>query len=45
MNVIRMIKMFGWEGKIQKRIDERRQEELKYVWKGKVLEAAIELLT
>ena len=45
MNVIRMIKMFGWESKIQNRIDERREEELNYVWKGKALEAAIELLT
>ena len=36
LNVLRMIKMFGWEEKIQARINERREDELKWVWKGKV---------
>ena len=36
MNVIRMVKMFGWERKIQGRIDERREVELKWVWKARV---------
>jgi hypothetical protein len=31
-----MIKMFGWERKIQARIDGRREEELKWIWKAKV---------
>jgi len=38
VNVIRMIKLFGWERKMQKRIEERRQEELKMLWKLKLLE-------
>ncbi|KAF6764274.1 multidrug resistance-associated ABC transporter [Ephemerocybe angulata] len=33
VNVLRMIKMFGWEQKIQERIDQRRDEELAVVWK------------
>ncbi|KAJ3527518.1 hypothetical protein NMY22_g9759 [Coprinellus aureogranulatus] len=45
MNVIRMIKLFGWERKIQSQIDERRDEELKYIWKGKVLQLLIQLIT
>lgn len=36
MNVLRMIKMFGWERKIQSRIDEKREEELKWIWKARV---------
>jgi len=36
MNVLRMIKMFGWERKIQQKVNERREEELVWVWKGKV---------
>jgi hypothetical protein len=36
MNVIRMVKMFGWERKIQSRIDEKREAELKWVWKARV---------
>jgi len=38
VNVIRMIKLFGWERKMEKRIEERRQEELKMLWKLKLLE-------
>lgn len=29
MNVIRMIKLFGWEGKVENQIDAKRDEELK----------------
>ena len=36
MNVLRMIKMFGWERKIQEKVDERREVELGWVWKTKV---------
>lgn len=31
MNVIRMIKMFGWEDKVEKQVNAKRQEELAFV--------------
>ncbi|KAF5330041.1 hypothetical protein D9611_010477 [Ephemerocybe angulata] len=37
VNVLRMIKMFGWEQKVQERIDQRRDEELAVVWKLRML--------
>ncbi|KAF9560869.1 multidrug resistance-associated ABC transporter [Agrocybe pediades] len=33
LNVLRMVKMFGWERKMSKRLDEKREEELRYLWK------------
>ncbi|KAH0581470.1 hypothetical protein H2248_012549 [Termitomyces sp. 'cryptogamus'] len=36
MSVIRMIKMFGWEKKMAKRIDEKREIELSWVWWNKI---------
>lgn len=38
MNVLRMIKLFGWESKIDKRISEKREVELVWTWKTKILE-------
>lgn len=38
MNVIRMIKLFGWEPKVADQLAGKREEELKYIWKYKVLE-------
>ncbi|KAJ8594877.1 hypothetical protein M405DRAFT_759938 [Rhizopogon salebrosus TDB-379] len=38
MNVLRMIKLFGWEAKIDKRISEKREVELTWTWKTKILE-------
>ncbi|KAH7912982.1 hypothetical protein BJ138DRAFT_1225912, partial [Hygrophoropsis aurantiaca] len=38
MNVLRMIKLFGWENKMDKKITERRDEELVWTWKQKILE-------
>ncbi|KAG1747913.1 uncharacterized protein EDB91DRAFT_1245381 [Suillus paluster] len=38
MNVLRMIKLFGWEEKIDKRISEKREVELVWTWKTKILE-------
>ncbi|KAG2065985.1 P-loop containing nucleoside triphosphate hydrolase protein [Suillus decipiens] len=38
MNVLRMIKLFGWEEKLDARIGERREVELVWIWKTKVLE-------
>jgi len=31
-----MVKLFGWEGKMSKMLQERRSEELNAVWKLKV---------
>ncbi|KAF9469423.1 P-loop containing nucleoside triphosphate hydrolase protein [Collybia nuda] len=36
MSVIRMIKMFGWEGKMSKQIDEKREIELNWVLWNKI---------
>jgi len=33
-----MIKLFGWEAKIDKRIDDKREVELIWTWKTKILE-------
>ncbi|KAF9533202.1 hypothetical protein CPB83DRAFT_846042 [Crepidotus variabilis] len=37
VGVLRMIKLFGWEGKMTKRIEQKREEELSWLWKVKVL--------
>jgi hypothetical protein len=37
MSVLRMIKLFGWEGRVKESIVEKRDEELKWVWKRKLL--------
>lgn len=36
VGVLRMIKMFGWEAKMAKRISDKREEELTWLWKTKV---------
>lgn len=38
MNVLRMIKLFGWEEKLDARISEKREVELIWTWKTKILE-------
>ncbi|KAL5534538.1 hypothetical protein ACEPAG_1001 [Sanghuangporus baumii] len=38
MNVIRMIKLFGWEPKMNKQVAEKRDEELKFIWKRQLLD-------
>ncbi|TCD66627.1 hypothetical protein EIP91_001094 [Steccherinum ochraceum] len=40
MNVIRMIKLFGWEPKVNDQIAEKREEELVYIRRFKLLELA-----
>ncbi|KAL4247270.1 ATP-binding cassette transporter C [Abortiporus biennis] len=45
INVIRMIKLFGWERKMSDQLADKRQEELDYVWKSKVLEAISNAIT
>ena len=41
LHVIRMIKMFGWEDKMRKTLDEKREEELAWLWKDKVSQTTI----
>ena len=36
MNVIRMIKLFGWEPRIRTQLDEKRKEELVAVRKNRM---------
>ncbi|KAJ7094121.1 P-loop containing nucleoside triphosphate hydrolase protein [Mycena epipterygia] len=44
MNVIRMVKMFGWEKKMNERIADKREEELNWIWKRKLLDLINEIL-
>lgn len=37
MSVIRMIKLFGWERRVESKIYEKREEELAWLWKIKIL--------
>ncbi|PPQ97414.1 hypothetical protein CVT26_006798 [Gymnopilus dilepis] len=38
VTVLRMIKVFGWEKKMSERLQKVREEELKYLWKVKLLD-------
>ncbi|KAJ7485533.1 P-loop containing nucleoside triphosphate hydrolase protein [Mycena latifolia] len=38
MNVLRMIKLFGWEEKMLARVNEKREEELVWIWKREIFE-------
>jgi hypothetical protein len=38
MNVLRMIKLFGWESKMNERLADKRKEELVWLWKRKLLD-------
>ena len=44
MNVIRMIKVFGWEKRIDDRISAKREEELAYQRKRIILEIISDIL-
>ena len=44
MNVIRMIKLFGWEKRIDEKIAVKREEELAYQKKGVILEIIANVL-
>jgi hypothetical protein len=37
MNVIRMIKLFGWEKKVKRQVEEKREEELLWYKKRQIL--------
>ncbi|KAJ7275443.1 hypothetical protein B0H12DRAFT_1199529 [Mycena haematopus] len=38
MNVLRMIKLFGWERQMNERVIEKREEELHWLWKRQLLD-------
>ncbi|KAF7306582.1 ATP-binding cassette transporter [Mycena indigotica] len=38
MNVLRMIKLFGWERQMNERVAEKREEELGWIWKRQMLD-------
>jgi len=38
MNVLRMVKMFGWEKRMNETVADKREEELNYVWKRQLLD-------
>ncbi|KAJ7691733.1 P-loop containing nucleoside triphosphate hydrolase protein [Mycena rosella] len=38
MNVLRMIKLFGWEDKMLARVNDKREEELHWIWKREIFE-------
>jgi hypothetical protein len=38
MNVLRMVKMFGWEDKMLARVNEKREVELTWIWKREIFE-------
>ncbi|KAJ6575530.1 hypothetical protein B0H10DRAFT_2168545 [Mycena sp. CBHHK59/15] len=38
MNVLRMIKLFGWERQMNERVAEKREEELNWIWKKQMLD-------
>ena len=37
MNIIRMIKLFGWEPRVNDQIAEKREEELFYIGRFRIL--------
>lgn len=37
MNVIRMIKLFGWEPRVKEQLLQKREDELAYVRKSKII--------
>jgi hypothetical protein len=39
-NVLRMVKLFGWERNMKNRVDDKREQELKLILKRKLLELA-----
>lgn len=37
MSVLRMIKLFGWERRVKENVAEKREIELGWIWKRKML--------
>ncbi|KAJ7776222.1 P-loop containing nucleoside triphosphate hydrolase protein [Mycena metata] len=44
VNVVRMIKVFGWEKQMNEKIAEKREDELTWIWRRKVLYTASGIL-
>lgn len=44
VNVLRMVKLFGWETKMSQKLRKKRDDELKLLWKYKLLDLANGLL-
>lgn len=44
MSVLRMIKLFGWERRVQSDVAGKREEELGWIWKRKMLGVANNIL-
>ena len=44
MNVIRMIKLFGWERKMKDKISQQRREELKYLLRRRIVEKSSKIV-
>lgn len=38
MNVLRMIKLFGWEKRMNEKVAEKRDQELVWIWKRQILD-------
>lgn len=38
MNVIRMIKLFGWERKMNEKVADMREQELVWLWKRQIVD-------
>jgi len=44
MNVLRMIKLFGWERQVEREMDVKRLEELKLQWQRSLLGLSNDIL-
>ncbi|KAF8610641.1 hypothetical protein BDV93DRAFT_484022 [Ceratobasidium sp. AG-I] len=44
INVVRMIKLFGWESKVKSRIEEKREEELRWYRKNQLVRLVTRIL-
>ncbi|KII86381.1 hypothetical protein PLICRDRAFT_56093 [Plicaturopsis crispa FD-325 SS-3] len=44
LNVARMVKLFGWESKMSARVEEKREEELQFIWARKMYGVGVEVL-
>ena len=42
---LKMIKMFGWEGKMAERLEAKREEELGWLWKSNLIELGNDSVT
>jgi hypothetical protein len=43
-NVLRMVKLFGWESEMHERIAVRREDEVKWLWKRKIYDMIISIV-